>query len=90
MYGMGMSSGHMNGVLALIALALGYIVCLLAKKEKDLLKTAGYIIGVVIIAIASAVVLAKVLLTAKICIKMCPFKQSSMPMTPATSALPRK
>ena len=90
MCGKGMSFGHMNGVLALIALALGYIVCLLAKKEKDILKTAGYIIGIVIIAIASAVVLSKVLLTTKICNKVCPLKQSSMPMTPVPSALPKK
>lgn len=89
MYGMGMSSGHMNGVLALIALALGYIVCLLAKKEKDLLKTAGYTIGIAIIAISSVIVLGKALWTAKMCVKMCPMKQSSMSMPPAT-ALPKK
>lgn len=87
---MGMSFGHMNGVLALVALALGYIVCLLAKKEKDLLKTAGYVIGIAIIAIASVIVLGKVLFTAKMCVKMCPFKESGMSMTPAPTALPKK
>ena len=44
----GMFVGHMNGILALFALALGYIVCSLAKKEKGLLKTTGYTIGIAI------------------------------------------
>lgn len=88
MRGMGMMSfGHMNGALALIALALGYIVCLLAKKEKGLLKTTGYTIGIAIIAISSVIVLGKVLWTAKMCMKMCPF---SMSVEPAPAALPKK
>ncbi len=85
----GILFGHMSGVLALIALALGYIVCLLAKKEKGLLKTAGYAIGVAIIAISAVVVLAKVVWTAKMCVKMCPMQESVMPM-PSHPALPRK
>jgi len=89
MRGMGMGCEHMNGVLALIALALGYIVCLLAKKEKDLLKTAGYAIGIAIIVISSVIIIGKVLWTAKMCVKMCPMKQSSMLMPPET-ALPKK
>lgn len=88
MRGMGMMGfGHMSGVFALIALALGYIVCLLAKKEKGLLKTTGYTIGIAIIAISSVIVLGKVLWTAKMCMKMCPF---SMPVEPAPAALPKK
>lgn len=86
----GMIVGHMSGLLALLTLALGYIVCSLAKKEKGLLKTTGYAIGIAIIAISSLIVLGKVLWTAKMCIKMCPLKQSSMPMTPAPAALPKK
>lgn len=90
MYGKGICFGSTSGVLALIALGLGYIVCLLAKKEKDILKTTGYIIGIAVIAIASVIVLGKVLLTAKMCMKMCPLRQSSMPMTIAPEALPKK
>ena len=86
----GMVVGHMNGVPALIALAMGYIVCLLAKKEKGLLKATGYTIGIAIIAISSVLVLGKVLWTAKMCVNMCPIKQSSMLMPPAPTALPKK
>ena len=85
----GMIVSHMNGTLALLALALGYIVCSLAKKEKGLLKTTGYTIGIAIIAISSVLVLGKVLWAAKMCVKMCPMKASIMPMPPAT-ALPKK
>ena len=86
--------GHVSGIPALLALALGYIVCSLAKKEKGLLKTTGYTIGIAIIAISSVIVLGKVLWTAKMCIKMCPvrmcpMKASFMPLPPAT-ALPKK
>ena len=77
--------GHVSGIPALLALALGYIVCSLAKKEKGLLKTTGYAIGIAIIAISSVLVLGKVLWTAKMCVKMCPIKQSSMLMPPATA-----
>ncbi len=86
----GMIVGHMSGLLALLTLALGYIVFSLAKKEKGLLKTTGYAIGIAIIVISSVVVLGKVLWTAKMCIKMCPMTQSSMSMTTAPAALPKK
>ncbi len=86
----GMIVGHMSGLLALLTLALGYIVCSLAKKEKGLLKTTGYAIGIAIIVISSVVVLGKVLWAAKMCVKMCPMKQFSMPMPSAPAALPKK
>ena len=86
----GMIVGHMNGTLSLLALALGYIVCSLAKKEKGLLKTTGYTIGIAIIVISSVIVLGKVLWTAKKCANMCPLKQSSMPMPSEPAALPKK
>ncbi|MBU4036871.1 MAG: hypothetical protein KKA35_10635 [Proteobacteria bacterium] len=86
----GMVFGQGNGILALIALALGYIVYSLAKKEKGLLKTTGYAIGIAIIAISSVIVLGKVLWTAKMSINMCTMKQSSMPMMSAPAALPKK
>lgn len=85
----GMIMGHSMGIVALITLALGYIVCSLAKKEKGLLKAAGYIIGIAIIAISSVTVLCKVLWTAKMCLKMCPLRQFSMPMPSAPPALPK-
>ena len=80
--------GHVSGIPALLALALGYIVCSLAKKEKGLLKTTGYTIGIAIIAISSVLVLGKVLWIAKMCVNMCPMKQSSMPIP--VPALPKK
>jgi len=81
--------GHVSGIPALLALALGYIVCSLAKKEKGLLKSTGYTIGIAIIAISSVIILGKVIWKAKMCVRMCPMKASVMPMPPAT-ALPKK
>ncbi len=81
--------GRLNGVVALIATALGYIVCSLAKKEKGLLKTTGYAIGIAIIAISSVIVLGKVIWTAKKCVKMCPIKALGTFMPPAAT-LPKK
>lgn len=72
----GMAFGHMSGILALVSLALGYIVCSLAQKEKGLLKTVGYIIGTVVIVISSLIVLVKVLVTVKLYMKMCPISGS--------------
>jgi len=86
----GMVVGHMNGISALIALALGYIVCSLAKKEKGLLKTTGYAIGIAVIAISSVIVLGKVLWTVKMCVKVCPIKESVMMPMPSAPALPKK
>ena len=86
----GMFFGHANGIVALITLALGYIVCSLAKKEKGLLKTMGYTIGIVIIALSSVIVLGKVVWTAKMYLKMCPMQQSGMPMTSPPAVLPKK
>ena len=86
----GMVVGHINGILAMLALALGYIVCLLAKKERGLLKTTGYAIGIAIIAISSVIILGKVIWIAKTCVSICPMKASIMPMTSAPAALPKK
>lgn len=86
----GMIVGHMSGLSALLTLALGYIVCLLAKKEKGLLKTAGYAIGIAIIVISSVVVLGKGLWAAKKCVMMCPMKQSSMPMMSSPAEVLKK
>jgi len=78
--------GHMNGTLALLALALGYIVCSLAKKEKGLLKTTGYFIGIAIVVISSVLILSKLIWTTKMCAKVCAMKHLNMPV----SALPKK
>ena len=43
----------------MIALALGYIVVVLANKEKGRLKSYGYIIGVAIIIVSSLLILVK-------------------------------
>lgn len=43
----------------LIALALGYIVCYLAKREDKALKTVGYVIGVFIIALSAILLVGK-------------------------------
>lgn len=52
---------HASGVSAMIALALGYIVCTLAGKEKGVLRKLGYIIGISIITISIFLILCKVL-----------------------------
>lgn len=55
-------SGHASLITTtLIALALGYIVCSLASKEKGTLKTTGYIIGISIIVISSLLLVSKIL-----------------------------
>lgn len=51
--------GHVNGTLALLALALGYIVVTLANKEKGRLKSYGYLIGAAIIIASTLLILAK-------------------------------
>lgn len=43
----------MKGMMALfMSLAIGYILCILAKKQEGLLKTVGYALGVAILAIS--------------------------------------
>lgn len=65
-------------VLVLIALALGYIVCVLASKEGKGLKWLGYIIGIVIIAVSASLIIMKFLGSMS---GGCPFgKYPKMPM----------
>jgi len=40
------------GMKLLMSLALGYFVCVVAKKQQDLLRTVGYTIGIAIIVLA--------------------------------------
>lgn len=74
---------YSNGTVALVALALGYIVCSLSKKETGLFRKIGYIIGIAVIAISSVIIMTKVLLvTAR-----CPMKSKMMHEMPAESLL---
>ena len=79
----GMSLG-----LLLIALGVGYLVSTQAKKEAKGLKTLGYIIALVIIAISAVLIISKVIWFCGYS-KMCPLKgmlmqkgmmQQQMPM----------
>jgi hypothetical protein len=77
--------GGSNGMLALLDLALGYIVCYLASQLKaGLLKKVGYLIGVAIIVISGLMVAGKVMFMAKhCCAKTCPMMSSmNMPSAP--------
>ncbi|MBI5123910.1 MAG: hypothetical protein HZA72_00650 [Candidatus Omnitrophica bacterium] len=43
----------MKGMTALfMSLAIGYILCILAKKQEGLLKTVGYVLGIAILVIS--------------------------------------
>jgi len=43
----------MKGALVLyISLTLGYVLCVLAAKQKDILKTVGYTLGIAIIVLS--------------------------------------
>lgn len=85
--------GHLNGTAALLDLAVGYIVCYLASQVKEnLLKKAGYIIGISIIVISGLVVIAKILSVTKCYIKPCPIMSSMNMQAPCANmpAQPRK
>ncbi|MFH1889132.1 MAG: hypothetical protein ABH806_03480 [Candidatus Omnitrophota bacterium] len=73
---------YMNGIGALFTLAVGYIVCILANKEKGVLKKGGLVIGIAVIAISSIIILGKAVWTAKKCTRMLPMEESAMPIQP--------
>ena len=75
-----MFMSHGSGVTALVALALGYIVCILAGKEKGILRKAGFLIGISIIAISSMLIVGKILCTLKLCPKLACMSKAEMPM----------
>ena len=77
---------YSNGTIALVALAVGYIVCILAKKETGTLKKIGYIIGVSVIAVSSVIVIGKILCTTRICPTQPMMMHHQMPM----ESLPQK
>jgi uncharacterized membrane protein (Fun14 family) len=83
---------RLNGTIALLDLAVGYIVCYLAQQAKPgLLKKAGYIIGVSIIVISSLLVIGKVISIAKRCATNCPIMSAiKAPGTCANMSAPTK
>jgi len=78
--------GYMHATMALIALALGYIACSLAKKEKGVLKTVGYIIGASIIVVSSLLILVKIIWTVRIYTKFI----KTAPVSMHIPVLPKK
>jgi len=57
MYGGQFIGVGLPGAALLVALAAGYLVCSIAKKELGTIKTVGYIIGVGIIMVAGLLIL---------------------------------
>lgn len=53
--------------ITLIALALGYIVCHMAKKEDKAMKITGYIIGTFIITLSALHIIISATMYSKIC-----------------------
>ncbi|MFA4983901.1 MAG: hypothetical protein WC559_01130 [Candidatus Omnitrophota bacterium] len=47
----------LSGAVLLLAVAAGFVVCSIAKKEQGAIKIVGYVIGVGIIAIAGLLIL---------------------------------
>lgn len=56
---------NLQGSTLMVALSLGYIVLVLAKKEQKTLKTIGYAIGIFVIAVCGVLLIAKTLWTVK-------------------------
>jgi hypothetical protein len=67
---MGIPFMGISGAVLLLALAAGYLVCTVAKKEQGTSKTVGYIIGVAIIVVAGALILNGLVVHARIYHKM--------------------
>jgi hypothetical protein len=65
--GMAMMPFGMKTGILLIAMALGYVVLYLAKREEKQLKTAGNIIGIFIIAVSAALILCNIICKARFC-----------------------
>ncbi len=68
-----------SGAALLVALAAGYLVCSLAKKEQGTMKTVGYIIGVGIIVVAGLLIVNALILTTRHCKMKGWFDKSMMP-----------
>lgn len=65
-----MPFSDIHKAVLLIALALGYIVCYLAKREDKLLKTLGYLIGTFVMALSALIILVNIVLDARFYRKM--------------------
>jgi len=59
---LGVPFSDLHHAVVLIALALGYIVCYLAKREDKTLRILGYLIGTFIITISAVIILVNALL----------------------------
>lgn len=68
--GMMMPFSGMLDALMLVALAMGYVVLYLAKREDKALRTIGYIIGIFIIALSALLILVGLGFKARACGKM--------------------
>jgi hypothetical protein len=83
-----------NDATLLIALGLGYVVLYLAKKEQKRMQFYGYLIGIVIIALASVYILSNLWLQSSIyCSRPRPFNKMMLrrvrpPMPPMQQPLP--
>ena len=84
------SYGGSTGIFAMIAMAVGYFVCVIANKEKGRLKKAGLVIGVIIIALSSILILKKALWIAKKYAKKCPVKAAATMPIRSTETMPYK
>ncbi len=67
MMGMMMPFSGMLDALMLIALAMGYVVLYLAKREDKALRTIGYIIGIFVIALSVLLLVVGLAFKAKAC-----------------------
>jgi len=84
-----MSGLVFNGVgigTIMIALALGYIVCSMAGKEKGALKRIGYLLGTLIILLSSILIIGKLIASAIIYNKICKLKKISHQCMPREQA----
>lgn len=74
-----LGGGLTYGIL-LLALGVGYIVCYLANREDKRLRSLGLIIGAVIIAVSTLMLLNNLLLSAQMCGSMRGGMGAMMPM----------
>jgi len=58
--------GLTDGIL-MIALASGYIVCYLAKREEKRLRILGLLVGLFIMAFVASIIITNVFFTARMC-----------------------
>lgn len=62
-----MMMGGVTNAILLVALALGYVVYYLGRREEKELKTVGYVIGTFIICFAIFCLVSNMLISARMC-----------------------